>query len=154
MCFTTFVCCNMSMGTSLLQYRLSCYGESWVLLDNQPQCLVLANALDSFLMAPTSMLIICYVFDNHHLMWRCIWMYLWMCPFHAITSLLPTWHLFWFRGTSWTPFHRCYEVVVVEAITIHNDSQCNKIYMEGVWQPLYAVDGNMNVSLSWYYWYH
>ena len=109
---------DMSMGTSLSWYRLSCYGdgESWILLGNQPQCKVMTNALDSFVMAPTSMLIILYVLDNHHMLWMCLWMHLWKFPcYHAITSLHGSYFSFVvYPGSwSWTPFHRCYEVVLL-----------------------------------------
>jgi hypothetical protein len=86
----------------------------------------------------TSILIIFHVFDNHHRLWMCLWMYLWKCPYHAITSLLPTWHLVWFHGTSWTLLqsHRCYAVVLLTPL--------NHSY----WLPVqYQIDGSCLTTL-------
>ena len=48
------------------------YLESRVTLGNKPQCYAVVEALNSFIMTPTSVSNICKVVDNHLMLWMYI----------------------------------------------------------------------------------
>ena len=81
---TFFLCHGCASGcglTMLLPLSLSkllrwFYCKSWVILSNKPQCYAVIEALDSFIMTPTSVSNICKVFDNLHMLWMYIWVHL------------------------------------------------------------------------------
>ena len=93
MCLTTFICYGYVDGYIFITILpLSCSLSFWDFPENPGYSLatnhsvMLDNELDLFIKAPISMLNIFDVLDNNYMLWMCLWMYLWKCPY---TMLAP-----------------------------------------------------------------
>ena len=100
------------------------------------------EAVDPIKIDPTSMSDTCKVFDNLHM----LWMWIWMCPYNIMAALIDQ------------ALGSHLEIWVIpgqQMMVKYSDWGCrpnqdwSHIYvrhMQGVWQPSYALDVNMDVS--------
>jgi hypothetical protein len=87
---------------------------------------------------------VCKVFDNLHMQWMCIW----MCPYNIPAA--PADQALGIHLEIWgTPGEQMMVKCSYWGCRPNQDwSHINVRHMQGVWQPSYAVDVNMDVSLQ------
>ena len=100
------------------------------------------KAVDPIKIDPTSMSDICKVFDNFHM----LWMWIWMCPYNITAALID--QVLGSHLEKWV-------IPGQQMMVKYSDWGCrpnqdwSHIYvrhMQGVWEPSYALDVNMDVS--------
>ena len=151
---TTFICCGCAYGcnlTMLLPLSLTkpfgCYCQSRVTLGNKPQCYAVVEALDSFIMTPTSVSNICKVLDKTCICCGCTYVCI------LITSLpLSLAKILKFYQKSWMLLAPGQEITVLFGgwgfRPILYDNHIKVIHILSVSQPSYAV--SMDASLPCY----
>jgi hypothetical protein len=88
----------------------------------------------------------CKVFDNFHM----LWMWIWMCPYNIMAALID--QALWSYLEIWViPGQQMMVKCSDWGCRPNQDwSHINVRHMQGVWQTLYAVDVNMDLSLQHY----
>jgi hypothetical protein len=84
----------------------------------------------------------CKEFDNLNMLWMCIW----MCPHNVMAAHVEQAFGIWLQiwaTLSWYVMVKCGDW---GCRPNPYSSHINAIYIQGVWQPLYAVDVHMDVS--------
>jgi hypothetical protein len=102
------------------------------------------EAVDPIKIDLISMSDTCKVYDNLHMKW----MWIWMCPYNITAALIDQAlgsHLEIWVTPGQQMMVKCGDWVCRPN---QNWSHINVRHMQGVWQPSYAVDVNMDVSLQ------
>ena len=104
------------------------------------------EAVDPFLILPTSMSNTYNAFDNLHMLRMCIW----MCPYHIVAALQD--HAFGSELEFQVTPRRWMMVKCSDwgCRPIPDSSHINVKHIQCIWQPSYAMDVHMDASLPHY----